>query len=662
MEMAPYGNDRLVEDIELGNEPAITAGGRRHAMDDRRRVSIRWLLATFMTGVSGAGLMAAAVIGVHDPDRQVAKRPPMVSTLQRNQPPPVDRPLVTARKGDKLIRSADLTSARQVFKTPTTLKVGDREVIRVKSFARLAAPLLLVGGTYQDEVPAFNAMKLLTDSGSDKGFEATQPTAQDDAEAEVALVTADLAGFNGVFAAGNLSDAEVRAQVKETGAVPRRTVPSIPPQMLLARSLAPITGAPSPSAIGYAPANSPFSRLEVRMVEENVTIIPKLEAQQSNEAFEEKVANVTRGQTIDQVARAAGATPVQARAISAALKDKTLQDGSRIKFLFAQMEPGAPRQLVRMTIYGDEQIDGIAALNDRGQFVSVAPPAPEGGPSDDDDDETEKSTGLALYNSIYETALKNEVPKAVVDDVIRIVSADSDIDFQRPVSGGDGLDLFYIDEDDGEGGREILYVALTASGETKRYYRFVNPDDGNVDYFDENGRSAKKFLMRKPIVEAQMRSGFGYRRHPILGYAKMHTGVDYSNRIGTPILAAGNGTVIKAAWDSGYGRRIELQHANGYVTTYSHMSGFARGIQPGARVRQGAVIGYLGNTGLSTGPHLHYEVIVNDRYVDPLRIRIPRGRELDGRMLAEFRRERERIDGLRSKSAGGTRVGALTPR
>jgi murein DD-endopeptidase MepM/ murein hydrolase activator NlpD len=433
--------------------------------------------------------------------------------------------------------------------------------------------------------------------------------------------------------------------------------------MLLARSLAPTTAGSTPnSAISYAPANSPFSRLEVRMVEENVTIIPKLDAQQSNEAFEEKVANVTRGQTIEQVARAAGATPVQARAISGVLKEKALQDGARIKFLFAQMEPGAPRQLVRMTIYGDEQIDGIAALNDKGQFVSVAPPAPDGAASDDDDEEAEKNTGLALYNSIYETALKNDVPKAVVDDVIRIVSADSDIDFQRPVSGGDGLDLFYIDEDDGDGGREILYVALTALGETKRYYRFVNPDDGNVDYFDENGRSAKKFLMRKPIVEAQMRSGFGYRRHPILGYAKMHTGVDYSNRIGTPILAAGNGTVIKAAWDSGYGRRIELQHANGYVTTYSHMSGFARGIQPGARVRQGAVIGYLGNTGLSTGPHLHYEVIVNDRYVDPLRIRIPRGRELDGRMLAEFRRERERIDELRGKSAGGTRVGALTPR
>ncbi|HYF55872.1 MAG TPA: M23 family metallopeptidase, partial [Salinarimonas sp.] len=120
--------------------------------------------------------------------------------------------------------------------------------------------------------------------------------------------------------------------------------------------------------------------------------------------------------------------------------------------------------------------------------------------------------------------------------------------------------------------------------------------------------------------------------------------------------AAGNGTVIKAEWDSGYGRRIEIQHTNGYVTAYSHQSRFAGGIRPGARVRQGQVIGYVGNTGLSTGPHLHYEVIVNGRFVDPMRIRVPRGRELDGRALADFRRQRETVDGLLTRTGATTRV------
>jgi murein DD-endopeptidase MepM/ murein hydrolase activator NlpD len=130
--------------------------------------------------------------------------------------------------------------------------------------------------------------------------------------------------------------------------------------------------------------------------------------------------------------------------------------------------------------------------------------------------------------------------------------------------------------------------------------------------------------------------------------------VDWANPIGTPIVAAGNGTVIKADWDSGYGRRVELQHINGYVTTYNHMSRFARGVTDGMKVRQGQVIGYVGSTGLSTGPHLHYEVIINGHFVDPMKIRVPRGRELDGRMLAEFSRQREQIDGVMQKSRSAT--------
>ena len=124
--------------------------------------------------------------------------------------------------------------------------------------------------------------------------------------------------------------------------------------------------------------------------------------------------------------------------------------------------------------------------------------------------------------------------------------------------------------------------------------------------------------------------------------------------VGTPILAAGNGVVIKAGWDSGYGRRVEIQHANGYVTTYNHMSGFGRGISEGGRVAQGQVVGYLGQTGLATGPHLHYEVIINGNFVDPMAIKLARTREFDGRMLGMFKRERDRIDGLMSLAPGAS--------
>ena len=260
---------------------------------------------------------------------------------------------------------------------------------------------------------------------------------------------------------------------------------------------------------------------------------------------------------------------------------------------------------------------------------------------------------MRLYNSLYETALKQEMSKNLIGDLVRVFA--NDVDFQRPVAPGDSFEAFYEDSDDGERS-ELLYASITTRNETYRYYRFVTPDDNALDYYDENGRSTRKFLIRKPIAAGEQRSTFGMRRHPILRYTRMHTGVDWSGPIGTPIFAAGNGVIIKSGRESGYGNRIEIQHPNGYVTTYNHMSGFARGMVEGARVRQGQVVGYLGMTGLATGPHLHYEVIVNGHFVDPLRVKLARTRELDSRMLASFKKERDRIDGLIAKAPNATRV------
>lgn len=644
--------------LHIGNDPPLDLSGKRHALDDRRRISIRWLSATILTALTGAGVMAIAVIGAHDRELSFGRRPQMVQAAQR-PPQPSDRAHVSGRKSDKLVRRADTVTAKQSFKTPTVLRAAGRDVIKVRSFARVSTPLLLVGGAYQDEIPAFNALKMLTD-GNERGFEAPPPVSGNDPDAEVTLVTTDVASLLAPHAPVMLADDEVMSQVREVAAAPRRGVPAIPPQMLLARTLRAPTAAMAP--LGYASLQTaPLSSLDVRMVEENVTLIPRQEPAAPEMATGERTVPARRGESLEALIRANGGSQPQARAVVAALRDRgTIQEGQHVHLLFSAMDPASPaRQLARVMIQGEEGVLAIAALNDRGTFVNVAPPQdmrPAGRTDDDDDDDN--TTGLALYNSIYETLLKNDVPRAVVDDLIRIFSSDSDTDFLRAVTGGDAIEMFYTDDDE-DGAREVLFASLTVRGETKRYYRFVNPDDGSVDYFDEQGRSLRKFLLRKPVANAEMRSGFGMRRHPILGYYKMHTGVDWANgRVGEPIVAAGSGTVIKAGWDTGYGRRVEIQHANGYITTYSHMSAFGRNIQPGVRVRQGQVIGYIGSSGLSTGPHLHYEVIVNDKYVDPLRIRVPRGRELDGRLLAEFKRERERVDDLRQKAPGAQRLAA----
>ena len=190
---------------------------------------------------------------------------------------------------------------------------------------------------------------------------------------------------------------------------------------------------------------------------------------------------------------------------------------------------------------------------------------------------------MSLYQSLYETALKQGLPRSIIDVMTRVFA--NDVDFQRATAPGDSVEAFFSDPDDINPRPELLCASMTVRDQTFKYYRFQTTDDNMVDFYDENGRSMRKFLVRKPIAEGDMTSPFGMRFHPILHYARMHTGVDWAAPIGTPIYAAGNGTIIKAGWDGGYGRRVEIQHANGYVTAYNHMSGFGRGDRRGRACR-----------------------------------------------------------------------------
>jgi murein DD-endopeptidase MepM/ murein hydrolase activator NlpD len=292
-------------------------------------------------------------------------------------------------------------------------------------------------------------------------------------------------------------------------------------------------------------------------------------------------------------------------------------------------------------------------LSDIGKYVQVDVKNvdTEVAESSEDSPAANDSIGVTLYQSVYETALRDQVPRPIIEDLVRMYSYD--VDFQRKVQPGDSFEVLYAGEEEqqpaAESHNDVLFATLTVGSEAKRLYRFQSTDDGLVDYYDEAGKSAKKFLVRKPVADAVMRSGFGLRRHPILGYTKMHTGVDWAGASGTPIYAAGNGVIEKEGWESGYGKFILIQHNNGYETAYGHMSAYARGVNEGDHVRQGQLIGFMGSTGLSTGSHLHFEIRVNGRFVDPMRIKLPRGRELQGPMLTAFEQERERLDGIMAR-------------
>lgn len=260
-----------------------------------------------------------------------------------------------------------------------------------------------------------------------------------------------------------------------------------------------------------------------------------------------------------------------------------------------------------------------------------------------------EKVGGTINSSIYELARSQGAGDQQVVDFAEIFAYD--VDFQREIRPGDTFEIAYETFSDERGDKikagNVLYASLNGTRVKRNFYRFTTTDDGITDYYDEKGQSARKFLMKTPINGARLSSHFGRRRHPVLGYTKMHKGTDFAAPRGTPIYAAGNGVIERASRWGSFGHYIRIRHANGYKTAYAHLNGYAKGIKKGRRVKQGQVIGYVGTTGRSTGPHLHYEVMVNGKHVNAMRLKLPTGRKLKGDMLDAFKVEKARIDAVR---------------
>ncbi len=264
-------------------------------------------------------------------------------------------------------------------------------------------------------------------------------------------------------------------------------------------------------------------------------------------------------------------------------------------------------------------------------------------------------TRARIGSSLYATAKDNRVPDYIVSEFTRIFSYD--VDFQRQIAASDSFEVFYGAPLSGSSSkRKVLhYAELNFDGKTKAYYRFTN-SEGQTDYFDEDGHSASRALLKTPISGARLTSGFGMRRHPLLGYSKMHAGVDFGAPTGTPIRAAGSGVIETAGRHGTYGIAIVLRHTNKYETLYAHMSRLATGIADGTRVNQGQIIGYVGSTGRSTGPHLHYEVRINHRPVNPTAIRAAGGSQLAGADLQRFKQTKQKIATLMMNAPSAVQV------
>lgn len=623
---------------ELGNEPPLIADGRS-GPPDRREVSARWLSGTFLTGLTSSVLMGVALFAALDGREQLAT------------PPEIAQLVMPGNRGEagEVAKTDRIASTRQITRTKdrrrmelsTVSRVGDRDVIRTMPFVQIKMALAASHSTSRS-YPAFDPLSVFAEDGATTQAATTGTIYGAKVESEMSLKTVDFPFETAAFDEQSaLSADEVEAVVRNTGAI----LTDGDVQVAALHYV-------DPERFGQSLATQTLATYGVKIVQENVSVTPRNSGDQASLAFAEEIIPFTTPRKVAEALAESGYTGPDAtgmaEAIAKLLNADTLREGTVLRVGLEVR--GDVAKVVRTSVYNRTQHVVTIALDDRQQYVPAGEPEPnpEILTAFDASPPPVKVRGdlPTVYDGIYRAAYSYGMSRAMTTQLIKLLA--SDVDYQSRVNPSDRIEVFFSQPDDNDAvsdESELLYVSASFSGTTRTFYRF-QMEDGAVDYFDQDGRSAQQFLLRNPVPNGTFRSGFGSRRHPILGYTKMHTGVDWAAPRGTPIIASGNGTVEKAGWAGGYGRQTIIRHANGYETSYNHQSAIAKGVVPGARIRQGQVIGYVGSTGLATGDHLHYELMVNGRKVDPMRVRLPGGRVLKGNDLEAFKRERARIDEL----------------
>jgi murein DD-endopeptidase MepM/ murein hydrolase activator NlpD len=356
--------------------------------------------------------------------------------------------------------------------------------------------------------------------------------------------------------------------------------------------------------------------------------------------FNKVTSSVKKGQSLNSILTDAGASQQEIFEISKVLKKfinlKTINTNQVFEIL-THKDTG---EIVRLTINLDN-INSLHVFKKNKEFVA-----------NKIEKVLYKKTTLAegmINSSMYQAAEKEKIDPEVIVNFAGIFGFE--IDFQRDIRRGDIFQIVYDKyvDDDGELQKngDIIYAYMKNNGREIALYRFVD-NKGIPGYYRTNGKSIEKALMKTPINGARLSSTFGMRKHPILGYNKMHRGTDFAAPTGTPIMASGSGIIEQVGWNGAYGKYIRIKHNSKYKTAYAHLNGYARGIKKGSKVRQGQIIGYVGSTGRSTGPHLHYEVLVNGKRMNSQRLKLPSGRTLRGEDREKFEISRIKIDVMRS--------------
>ena len=636
--------------------PALTVQSTDGEIPHGRELSFAWLTGTVMTGLTSVLLMGAALyVSFQGQDTfSTAYEALQLSRPKTEALTPTDLSAKSSRLRPVTATRSDL----QIIEASIRETVDGRDMIRNQPFVRISATLATAPTSLSDGIPDYDPVAILN---------ATQPiaaTASMDINTDVygaeveGEVAVKLAAMPMTFVPPRaISDQSAAEYVRSVVEATFFSDDAAPPTLAYAAL------APSVTELGLLPGAGTLGGIV-----ENVTVVPQTtQAADAALGRAERILTIKERTPLDEAMRRNGFTDAMITGIESTLENvfpsTDLPAGARLRILFGPSRTSNTLIPYRLSIYlHDDGSDldvhrATVALTDKGQYVLGLAPAEIEFP-EEDTEEVNVANLPSVYRSIWETGRKHDLDDATIERIIGMFAYD--VDMTKKIAAGDAIEILKT-APDAEGRTELLYVALTLGTTTRQLYRF-GTEDGVVDFYDPDGETGKRFLTRRPLEGGgTLRSRFGYRIHPIFHTRRLHTGVDLAARSGTPIYAAGDGIIKYYKWQSGYGNKVEIEHVNGYETAYGHMSRYVDGLEVGSHVRQGQIIGYVGSTGQSTGPHLHFEIKINGNLVDPLSVKLPKDNVLPQQYEARFAETMAQINDLMAREPAPVTVAQANP-
>nr|WP_314257212.1 M23 family metallopeptidase [uncultured Devosia sp.] len=635
----------LLKSTGFEDSPALTVQSTDGEIPHGRELSFAWLTGTVMTGLTSVLLMGAALYVSFEGQASfsTAYEALQISRPDREAQTPTDLSAKTARVRPVTQTRSDL----EVIEASIRETVDGRDMIRNQPFIRIRATLATAPTSLSDNVPDYDPVAILNATQPIEATTANMDINTDVYGAEVeGEVAVKLAAMPDSFVPqATISDQSAAAFVRSAVEATFFSDDEAPPTLAYASI------APTVRDLGLQPGGNTLGG-----VAENVTVVPKTtQAADAELGRSERILTMRERTPLNDVMRRNGFTDAMIAAIDTTLQNvfpsTDLPTGARLRILFGPSRTSNSLIPYRLSIYLHDNASNTdvhratVALTDKGQYVLGLAPAEITFP-EEDTEEVNVANLPTVYRSIWETGRKHDLDDPTIERIIGMFAYD--VDMTKKIAAGDSIEILES-EPDAEGHKDLLYVGLSLGSTKRQLYRFAT-DDGVIDFYDPDGETGKRFLNRRPLEGGgTLRSRFGYRIHPIFKTRRLHTGVDLAARSGTPIYASGDGVIEYYKWQSGYGNKIEIKHVNGYETAYGHLSRFVDGMDVGTHVRQGQLIGYVGSTGQSTGPHLHFEIKINGNLVDPLSVKLPKDNVLPQQYEAKFAQTMAQINDLMTR-------------